>query len=54
MAERSKSDTSKTVKNPLLSAAGSGFPFEKFSGGALLMPVSQNTSSVLPEGEQPF
>lgn len=52
MADRSKSDTSKTVKNPLLSAASSGFPSEKFSASAFLMPVSQNTSSVLSEGEQ--
>ena len=52
MADGKKSDTSRTVKNPLFSAAGSGFPFENFSGSALLMPVSQNVSSVLSEGEQ--
>lgn len=51
MADLSKSDTSRTVKNPLLSAAGSGFPLEKFSGSALLMPVLQNRPSVLSEGE---
>jgi len=52
MADRKKSDTSRTAKNPLLSAAGNGFPFENFAGSALLMPVSQNVSSVLSEGEQ--
>jgi hypothetical protein len=51
MAEKSMSDTSRAVKNPLLSAAGSGFPFENFSGSALLMPVSQSGSSVVSEGE---
>jgi hypothetical protein len=54
MADRRKSDTSRSVKNPLLSAAGSGFPFEEFSGSALLMPVSQNISSVVTEGEETF
>ena len=52
MADRLKSDTSRTAKNPLLSAAGNGFPFENFAGSALLMPVSQDVSSVLSEGEQ--
>jgi hypothetical protein len=52
MAEGKKVDTSRTVRNPLLSAAGSGFPFENFSSRARLMPVSENSSSVLSEGEQ--
>jgi hypothetical protein len=52
MAEGRNSDTSRTVRNPLLSSAGSGFPFENFSGRARLMPVSENSSSVLSEGEQ--
>ncbi|XP_046489225.1 SEC23-interacting protein isoform X1 [Neodiprion pinetum] len=46
------SDTSRKVKNPLLSAAAVGFPFEDFSGNAVLMPVTPATSSVLQdEGE---
>ncbi|XP_012268843.2 SEC23-interacting protein-like isoform X1 [Athalia rosae] len=45
-------DTSRKVKNPLLSAAGVGFPFEDFSGNVVLMPVTPATSSVLQdEGE---
>jgi hypothetical protein len=52
MADRKKSDASTKAKNPLLSAAGNGFPFENFAGSALLMPVSQSVSSVLSEGEQ--
>lgn len=51
MAEGKKEDTSRAVRNPLLSAAGSGFPFENFSAQARLMPVSVNSSSVLSEGE---
>lgn len=52
MADRRKSDVTRTTRNPLLSAAGSGFPFENFSGRARLMPVSENSSLVLSEGEQ--
>jgi hypothetical protein len=52
MAEGRKADTSRTVRNPLLSAAGGGFPFETFSDRPRLMPVSENSSSVLSEGEQ--
>jgi len=52
MADGKRGDTSRTAKNPLLSAAGNGFPFDNFAGSALLMPVSQNVSSVLSEGEQ--
>jgi hypothetical protein len=51
MAEGRESDMSRTARNPLLSAAGNGFPFEHFSGRACLMPVSENSSSVLSEGE---
>lgn len=49
MAEGRNSDTSRTVRNPLLSAAGSGFPFENFSDRARLMPVSENSPAVLSE-----
>lgn len=51
MAEGRKEDTSRAARNPLLSAAGSAFPFENFSAQARLMPVSVNSSSVLSEGK---
>jgi hypothetical protein len=52
MAEGKNIDMSRTATNPLLSAAGSGFPFENFSDRARLMPVSEHRSSALSEGEQ--
>jgi hypothetical protein len=51
MAEEKKLGESRTVRNSLLSAAGNGFPFEHLSGRPCLMPVSENSSSVLSEGE---
>jgi len=51
MEEKHRIDTSKFVKNPLLSVAGGGFPLDSFSGSALLVPVSENCPSVLPDGE---
>ena len=45
------SDTGRKVKNPLLSAAGQGFPFENFAENALLMPVTPATPAVLSDGE---
>lgn len=49
------SDTIRKVKNPLLSAAGQGNPFDNFGENALLMPVTPTTPAVLsddlvPEG----
>ncbi|CAK9806747.1 Phospholipase DDHD2 [Anthophora quadrimaculata] len=41
------SGASHKVKNPLLSAAGEGFPFENFTENALLMPVTSTTPAVL-------
>ncbi|KAK7866472.1 hypothetical protein R5R35_014340 [Gryllus longicercus] len=49
MAERKKSDMSRSVKNSLLTAAEFGFPYENFSTAAVLVPASQNNSSVLLE-----
>ncbi|XP_033209663.1 SEC23-interacting protein isoform X2 [Belonocnema kinseyi] len=46
------SDTVRKVqnpKNPLLSAAGQGFPFENFAENALLMPVTPATPAVLSD-----
>lgn len=51
MADKNKFDTSKSVKNPLLTAAGVGFPIENFTSNALLLPVSQNVSNILPTGK---
>ncbi|XP_046815702.1 uncharacterized protein LOC124422824 isoform X1 [Vespa crabro] len=41
------SGTSRKVKNPLLSAAGMGSPFEYYSENALLVPVTPATPAVL-------
>lgn len=40
------SGTSRKVKNPLLSAAGPGFPFENYTENALLVPVTPATNAV--------
>lgn len=45
------SDTIRKVKNPLLSAAGQGNPFDNFGENALLMPVTPTTPAVLSDGE---
>ena len=44
------SDQTRKVRNPLLSAAGSGLPFENFGENTLLMPVTPTTPAVLQEG----
>lgn len=44
-------NTSRKVKNPLLFAAGSGFPFENYTENALLVPVTPATPAVLRDGE---
>ncbi|XP_031837403.1 uncharacterized protein LOC116429085 isoform X2 [Nomia melanderi] len=41
------SGASRQVKNPLLSAAGEGFPFENYAENALLVPVTPATPAVL-------
>nr|KAF7431772.1 hypothetical protein H0235_004696 [Vespula pensylvanica] len=41
------SGTSRKVKNPLLSAAGMGSPFEYYPENALLVPVTPATPAVL-------
>ncbi|XP_032672390.1 SEC23-interacting protein-like isoform X2 [Odontomachus brunneus] len=40
-------NSSRKVKNPLLSAAGPGFPLENYTENALLMPVTPATPAVL-------
>lgn len=45
------SEQSRKVKNPLLTAAGQGFPFEGYSTNALLMPVTPATPAILPDGK---
>lgn len=45
------SGKSRKVKNPLLSAAGEGFPFENYTENAFLMPVTPATPAVLRDGE---
>lgn len=47
-------NTSRKVKNPLLFAAGSGFPFENYTENALLVPVTPATPAVLRDGEFAF
>ncbi|EFN87695.1 hypothetical protein EAI_13526 [Harpegnathos saltator] len=44
-------NTSRKVKNPLLSAAGPGFPIENYTENALLVPVTPATPAVLRDGE---
>ncbi|XP_012539390.1 uncharacterized protein LOC105838396 isoform X2 [Monomorium pharaonis] len=39
--------TSRKVKNPLLSAAGPGFPFDNYTENTLLVPVTPATPAVL-------
>ncbi|XP_076752003.1 SEC23-interacting protein isoform X2 [Xylocopa sonorina] len=41
------SGASRKVKNPLLSAAGEGFPFENYAENALLVPITPATPAVL-------
>ncbi|XP_029051027.2 SEC23-interacting protein-like isoform X1 [Osmia bicornis bicornis] len=41
------SGASRKVKNPLLTAAGEGFPFDNFAETALLVPVTPATPAVL-------
>lgn len=43
-------NASRKVKNPLLSAAGPGFPFDSYTENTLLVPVNP-TSAVLRDGE---
>lgn len=43
--------TSRNVKNPLLSAAGEGFPFENYAENTILVPVTPAVPAVLPDGE---
>lgn len=45
------SDQSRKVKNPLLTAAGQGFPFEGYSANALLMPITPATPAILQDGK---
>ena len=45
------SDTVRKVKNPLLTAAGQGFPFENFAENVMLMPVTPATPAVLSDGK---
>ncbi|EZA55128.1 hypothetical protein X777_05306 [Ooceraea biroi] len=45
------SGASRKTKNPLLSAAGPGFPFESYTENAMLMPVTPATPAVLRDGE---
>lgn len=45
------SDTVRKVKNPLLSAAGQGNPFDNFGENILLMPVTPTTPAVLSDGK---
>jgi len=50
----SMSGTSRNkMRNPLLSAAGPGFPFETYAENALLVPVTPATPAVLRDGEFP-
>lgn len=51
MGDKFRSEIQKPVKNPLLSGAGHGFPFENFQGSSLLVPVSQDSPSVLNDGK---
>ncbi|XP_033194388.2 uncharacterized protein LOC117159022 isoform X2 [Bombus vancouverensis nearcticus] len=46
------SSKSRKVKNPLLSAAGEGFPFENYTENAFLMPVTPATPAVLRDGAE--
>ena len=48
MSDRS-SNNSRFVKNPLLSGAGSGFPFEDFSSSAVLFPVSESSAPLISQ-----
>lgn len=41
----------KHPKNPLLSNASLNFSFENYSSSALLVPVPQNDSALIPEGK---
>lgn len=45
------SGTSRKVKNPLLSAAGMGSPFEYYPENALLVPVTPATPAVLRDSK---
>lgn len=45
------SGASRKVKNPLLTAAGEGFPFENYAENTLLVPVTPATPAVLRDGE---
>ncbi|KAK9304382.1 hypothetical protein QLX08_004179 [Tetragonisca angustula] len=44
------SGASRKVKNPLLSAAGEGFPFENYTENAFLVPVTPATHAVFSDG----
>ncbi|CAL7945667.1 unnamed protein product [Xylocopa violacea] len=46
------SGASRKVKNPLLSAAGEGFPFENYAENALLVPITPATPAVLRDGAE--
>lgn len=45
------SGASRKVKNPLLSAAGEGFPFENYTENAFLVPVTSVKPAVFSDGE---
>lgn len=51
MGDKHKSETQKPVKNTLLSGASHGFPFESFQGSSMLIPVSQDSPSVLNDSK---
>ncbi|XP_017877107.1 SEC23-interacting protein-like isoform X2 [Ceratina calcarata] len=46
------SGPSRKVRNPLLSAAGEGFPFENYTENTFLVPVTPATPAVLHDGAE--
>ena len=51
MGDKHKSETPKPLKNTLLSGASHGFPFDSFQGSSMLIPVSQDSPSVLNDSK---
>jgi len=51
MADQGRGGFQKQVKNPLLSNASVGFPFETFQGQTLLVPVAQESPPELLDGK---
>lgn len=43
------SDPTRKIKNPLLTAAGQGFPFEEYSPESLLVPPAEIIPEHVPE-----